>query len=481
MSNFFAGIFMRIGAFLLGVVQFVAVPLFGLVPAPQRITVQPHRQFQTHESFGTSGAWWAQHIHDDDLAREIARMLYCRETGLGLDLYRFNVGAGEFDNPDSRIYGWFNWRRTESFYYNGAFDFTRDATAMRMLDLAIEYGATEVILFAKSPHFSMTYSGQASGGLVPYYSNHRRDAYQDFVDYMLYIADWFVAQGYPVVAISPINEPQWGWGGDWVGQEGCHYTPEEVVELMEMFAIAMQERNSPFELHGPESGDMSDREYLAAYFASEIIRDFVDVYAGHSYWMTPQRKRLYGRRFQRLHPDVRFVMTEWCELPLLIDSFTIDSGIYKANVIIEDLTLFNAVSWQSWVAVNEDGVMNLRLPDQDHNRPNFDYGELMIYNRYWAFMHFTRFIRPGAVRVDVRDSFWLGSQIASVAYEQNGEIVLVLVNNSERDRNIRLGGEFSTMQWYITDDGRYCEQIFDGAFATRQTLPARSISTFVLN
>ena len=46
---------------------------------------------------------------------DIARLLYDKETGLGLRIYRYNIGGGEADNPDCRI--WDRTRRTESFYY----------------------------------------------------------------------------------------------------------------------------------------------------------------------------------------------------------------------------------------------------------------------------------------------------------------------------------------------------------------------------
>ena len=117
----------------------------------QTVGVNKFVEHQILESFGTSSCWWAQTIDDEATAKEIARLLYDEETGLGLDIYRYNIGAGEKDNPDSRI-GDPN-RRTESFYvFNEEkgeyeFDFTRDANARRMLDLAIEYGASEVILF----------------------------------------------------------------------------------------------------------------------------------------------------------------------------------------------------------------------------------------------------------------------------------------------------------------------------------------------
>jgi len=442
---------------------------------PQRITVQPERAYQTFEGWGTSACWWPQMIDEEEMAEEIARALY-GDTGLNLDIYRYNVGGGENDNPASRI--WERARRTESFYaYNPRteryeFDFTRDANARRMLDKAIGQGAKEVVLFCNSPHFSMTRSGQASGGLEEGVSNLPPENYQAFVDYLLAIADWFVAQGYPVSGISPINEPQWGWGGGWVGQEGCHYTPEETVALLELFAVTMRERGAPYRLVGPESGDMSDAHtaYTDAFWGSEILRGACDTFSGHSYWMDNDivKKWISGLRFKCRTPDKKFEMSEWCELPQKIDVTAIDSGLYMANIIVQDLTLLNAVSWQSWTAVNGDGVMDIRD------------GQLRYYNRYWAYKQFSAFIREGAKRVAVRDSFGLGSELACAAFRQGGETVLVLLNNAQEARAIRLDGRYSAMQVYVTDAEKRCELCYDGAFAAAQTLPARSISTFLL-
>jgi len=442
---------------------------------PQRITVQPRRSYQTFEGWGTSACWWPQMINDEAMAEEIARALFS-ETGLNLDVYRYNVGGGENDNPASRI--WERARRTESFYvYNPlteqyGYDFTRDANARRMLDKAVEQGAREVVLFCNSPHFSMTRSGQASGGLEEGVSNLPPENYGAFVDYLLTIADWFAAQGYPVTGISPINEPQWGWGGGWVGQEGCHYTPAETVALLELFAVTMRERNVPYRLIGPESGDMSEAHtaYTDAFWGSAILREACDAFSGHSYWMDNDlvKKWVSGKRFARCYPDKKFEMSEWCELPHKIDADTIDSGLYMANIIVQDLTLLGAVAWQSWTAVNGDGVLDIKN------------GQLHPWNRYWAYMQFSAFIHPGDVRVNVRDSYGLGSQLACAAFMREGETVLVLVNNAQEAREIRLGGRYSAMRVYVTDAESRCEPVYDGAFDSVRTLPARSISTLVL-
>ena len=443
----------------------------------QSIGVNKFMEHQTFETFGTSSCWWSQTIDNEEDAREIARLLYDDETGLGLDIYRYNIGGGEKDNPDCRILD--VTRRTESFYvYNPEkggyeYDFTRDANARRMLDMAVEYGAEEVILFCNSPHFSMTVSGHASGGLEEYVSNLPKENYKAFVDYVLTIADWFVAQGYPVTAISPINEPQWKWGGDWVGQEGCHYTADETVEVLELFATEMKKRNSPYKLSGPETGELSPAyyEYIDKFFASEILNEFCDAYAGHSYWIDNKIdvKSAAGEKIKNEYPDKKFEMSEWCELPLTIDSTTIDSGLYMANIVVQDLNLLNAVSWQSWTAVNGDGLMEFRD------------GELVIYSRYYAYKHFSQFIEKGMTRIDVLDSFAGDSQIASTAFKGNGKTVIVLVNNAETQQDIKLCGFYEGMQIYRTDAEHNCENIYSGDFAKELNVPAKSITTVVLN
>ncbi len=442
----------------------------------QTIGVNKYETHQTFETFGTSSCWWSQTIADEETAREIARLLYDDETGLDLDIYRYNIGGGEADNPDCRI--WDVNRRTESFYVLNAetgeyeYDFTRDANARRMLDMAVEYGAEEVILFCNSPHFSMTASGHASGGLTDYASNLPKENYDDFVDYVLTIADWFVAEGYPVTAISPINEPQWSWGGEWVGQEGCHYTADEAVELLELFAVTMQERKSPYKLSGPESGELSPGyyEYIDKFFASEILNEFCDTYSGHSYWIDNKLdlKTMAGDKFRNEYPDKKLEMSEWCELPMTLDSTTIESGLYMANIIIQDLNLLGAVSWQSWTAVNGDGVLDIVN------------GELVKYNRYFAYKHFSQFIKEGMIRVTVMDSLEDESKIASTAFRGDGETVMVLVNNAEESKDIRLYGFYDSMDIYRTDSETNCEKIYSDKFERGLTLSSKSITTIVL-
>ena len=174
-----------------------------------------------------------------------------------------------------------------------------------------------------------------------------------------------------------------------------------------------------------------------------------------------------AQRFALKYPGLKFEVSEWCELPLKIDSRTIDSGIYMANVIIQDLALMNPVSWSSWTAVNGDGLMEI-----------ID-GKLVIYNRYHAFMHFSRFIKPGAVRIDMMNNKEY-SDIAHVAFRDGSKTVIVLVNNAQEERYFDFTGASGKYEIYLSDSTHNCEKYAEGSCFTGAAMPARSIETIVI-
>ena len=465
-------IIMKILAFFMSL-SLTVTGWFGLLPK-HTLLADTGAVYQTNEGFGTSSAWWAQTIGDEETAREIAKRLYDKKEGLGLDVFRFNVGAGEKENPDSIVA--IDTRKTESFYYynetTGAYeyDFSRDANAVRMMRLAVEYGATKVILFCNSPHFSMTANGRASGSSEEGVCNLPQENYGAFADYLLTIADHFVAEGLPIYGVSPINEPQWDWGTGWVSQEGCHYSPEEAVKLLETFALKMQERNAPYKLLGPESGDMDENNavYERAFYSSEILREFCDTYSGHSYWLDGNywQKSACRERFANDYPGLKFEMSEWCELPQTLDPTTIESGMRMANVIYEDLTLLNAVSWQSWTAVNGDGLLD------------FADGALVQYKRYPVFRQFS-LIPAGAVRVGTLDSHLEKTTLKTLAYTKEGTIWYVVINDTDQAESLKIGGVYTHLTVYQTDADSDFETIFNGALHKTVELPAHSVTTFV--
>ncbi len=392
------------------------------------------KTYQTiEEGFGASACWWAPDVgtwnektqNGNDIKEEIAKLLYDDTYGLGMDVYRYNVGAA-VDGCEGNYSHY--WRTVESFLTaDGTYDFTRDEGGRKMLELALKYGASEVVLFANSPPNSMTINGKAhsSNGKC----NIAPERYLDYAKYFCDIAEYFVSVGVPVSALSPVNEPEWEWKG---GQEGCHYEPSELVAFYEVFIKELETRPSikdiPVSIY--ESGKVGDRiyEYVDALMASDIIRPYFKKIEAHSYWSTSQDKTAFYKYIQEKYPELKVSMTEWCQMQngravSLLPSFTI------ANVVMDDLTILNATSWQYWLGVSaynyEDGLLYVNLKDRS---------SLEIPLRYYAFSMFTKYIKKGAVRIDATLDLENEQEynIRSCTFlNPNGDLVTVYINEGQ--------------------------------------------------
>ena len=98
-------------ALIISVIASVLVP--G-VSQGNTVRIMLSHPCQRFDSWGTSGAWWSQHVGNSAVDEQVAELLFDKESGLGLQIYRYNIGGGEAENPNSRIWG--NWTKTESFY-----------------------------------------------------------------------------------------------------------------------------------------------------------------------------------------------------------------------------------------------------------------------------------------------------------------------------------------------------------------------------
>ena len=200
------------------------------------LKLHPETKFQTIEGFGASGAWWAQLVGGwpDETRHEILRLLYSKD-GLGLNIYRYNLGGGSKESNNG-IY-WCPRRRASDFLSpDGTYDWNRDAEALWCLREAVRLGANEVVFFVNSPPQRWTVSGWAQAK-IPFRSNLKREHELDFTNYVLDVTEHFLAEGLPIKFVSPINEPFGPWSAKLSGQEGCHYSARGMRRLMRSLSV----------------------------------------------------------------------------------------------------------------------------------------------------------------------------------------------------------------------------------------------------
>ena len=479
---------------------------FGVSADKTKIRLDKIGTEQEITGWGTSGCWWAQKLGECESAEEVTKLLFSEE-GLGLNIYRYNIGGGSKDDPTGRLWKESS-RATESFLVwseekqDWVYDWSKDAAAQNILDMVLSYGCVDtVVMFANSPHYSMCVSGNASGGLEPAQSNLKKECYQDFVDYFLDITQYFIDKGVPVKYISPINEPQWDWGGDWVGQEGCHYEIDEAVEVIRMFALAIKERNMNVKISALESGQVGDHaiECLQKLYADEDIRDVLGTYAYHSYWTDRDflHKAAFGYYLEKNYPGVELEMSEWCELPCEHDIDDIAAGLIMARTIGEDIADTGVNSWSTWVAVNAGGIRADSMIAVGDSYENYQ-----ISKRYYAMGHYTKFVPVGSHAVDAdvsvgditavkedRWPYWINDKayqaynvenyLTVSAYKTRDKKYVVVIVNEGEDKEISFNMLGYDAKVYTTDAERNLELTSQTKGHKKITVGANSITTVV--
>ena len=474
--------------------------------------------YQTINGFGASACWWAQDVGEWENSEEIINMLYSKDNGIGLNIYRYNLGAGS--KGDDHILT--ENRKTECFLQSdGSYDFTADAAAQKCLEQARAAAGDDlrVTLFANSPPASMTENNAAYGSALrdgdEWKCNLSADKYESYADYLYKVTEHFVNGGYRVTDVSPVNEPQYSWaawynddGSYSVNQEGCYYSKYEARDLMNV----MVERFDGSELDGKgvrlsmfESGAAEgEGTTTAAYFdcilgkgpkyvfKNKAIRNYFsrdDVNVSlHSYWSSAETKQQAADYLAERYAAYNIASTEYCQMTgdentgvfdLIskeengTNGMTIEYGVAMAKVIVDDLTILNSTEWSWWLGcsygVYPDGLIYLN-PD--------NHKDIQASKRYWCLGNFSKFINEGASRIACSSGV---DGVASCAFvNTDNSTVIVYVNGTDNDASTAFKADGAYIV-YTTDSSRNLQQTAAGeAGNTEIALPSMSVVTVVM-
>lgn len=202
------------------------------------------------------------------------------------------------------------------------------------------------------------------------------------------------------------------------------------------------------------------------------------VFAIHSYHADEDlaiRREFYRNTVLR-NKDIRFDMSEWCELPCVHDINSMESALIAARVIGRDLCDLGAQSWTAWVAVNQ--IADLRGDGLDYSdgllSASGGFSHYRICKRYYALKHFTKFAPVGSTVLGESKN---GNALRVFLFQApDGCKTMIAVNEGESTA-LEIGGEYKTADIAVTDsqnDFAYtCGAGFDGSI----TLKARTITS----
>ena len=515
---------------------FVFVQACGQVSPGIVVKVNTQKTYQSISGFGASDCWRVKYVGENwpvSKRNQIADLLFSLENdangnprGIGLSSWRFYLGAGSEEQGDaSNIRN--VWRRSECFLDSlGQYDWTKCKGQRWFLQAAKERGVPEFQIFTISPPVFYTKNGYAYSIEKDFSFNLKPDKYDDYANFISDVIAHFEQQeGIHFKYVSPFNEPQWDWGKG--SQEGTPASNEELFLYLKHVSESLHEKGLDTKIIAGEAGaikylyqpveNSNSSDQINVFFNPEsplYIGDFDNMeYAitGHSYFSTwPLTDQIDGRvqlnqRIQQINPKLDYWQTEFCILEKNDETtggwardLGMNTALYVARVIHSDLTIANARTWEWWTALSQfnfkGGLIHLddgngNSVESDTSKLNYDLrfdGNVTETKLLWALGNFSRFVRPGMVRIDAQfvnglSVYEQASDMQVSAYEDiaKGTLVLVFINYSLINKQVNLSGiQQDQAELYVTDEERNLEKV--SVRLADLTIPKRSVSTLVL-
>ncbi len=426
---------------------------------PDNITIRIDTgvTFQTISNFAASDAWSCQFAGNwpDSKRNQMADWLFSMDTtsggapkGIGLSMWRFNIGAGSAgQGTASGIKD--EWRRAAAPEGRDSSSRERLAGQLWFLLAAKQRGVQQFLAFLNSPPVQFTSNGKAFATKGD--CNISANRYAELSAYLAQSLKHIQANtGVPVDYISPVNEPQWDWSDG--GQEGCPYNNEQIGGLVKALSKTFADQQLSTKILITEAGkinylyELHDKhtrgEQIKTFFdrqSANYLGDLPNVQhsiAGHSYFTTSPEKDALAMRRQLAAsvariPGFDLWQSEYCilgdnagEINGSGRDLGMNAALYLARVIHHDMTVANAAAWQYWLAISpydyKDGLIYIDKQRKD--------GQLHDSKMMWVLGNYSRFIRPGAkrIQVNVNDN----SRVLVSGYKNTDNTLSIVVINS---------------------------------------------------
>lgn len=400
---------------------------------PVDYVIDPAQRFQTIRGFGTGTIQWNRTV--EELYRD-PDFVDLFVNDLGATIVRHEIWPGM--EPEVVE----DWRDIDHRHWTLGVDHLDPAAALGFSQAVYLANPTEVKLIGSvwSPPGWMKKSGRTRGAEVAPEDNVLLDRYYPhFARYLAEWTHWFEASyGAPLYAIGPQNELRFSQP-----YNSCVYTEEGFVRLIMEVGLRLEEQDLDVLLFGPEhmTHDFTvTANYVKAVMDDPSAEPYLGMVASHGYtdgvtadsnpnsatqlW---NRIRDYGREFW---------MTETSgESTLWEDETYLEGGETRTRP--GALNGIAGAMHNALVGGNASAYVHWQISDVASS----SIYALMILRqktkKYHAFKHFSRYIRPGYVRLltaPTRDPVDLSAFIDPVSQA----LTSVLVNRTSQAQPVNL-------------------------------------------
>jgi O-glycosyl hydrolase len=456
------------------------------VTAQAEVTISTARQYQRIAGFGVSegfGQAKALMSAPAPVRQQVLSLLYSPARGAGLTILRNEISADPGDTIEPGAPG--SPAATPS--YLTLAQIGQDQGQLWFAEqIKADYGVSDVFADAWSaPAFMKTSDSAFKGGTlcgVPGATCKSGDWRQAYASYLVQYAKDYAAAGIPLTYVGPENEanpPPAGAqrAGGSPAQDSMIMSPAQTANFMAILgaALARSGLSTRAECCATISWNYA-QQYAAAIETDQAADTATAVFTSHGYFVPP------GSPLRGWSKPVW--ETEWAPFGLgpwdpAWDDGSPSSGFTWAQDIYTGLTAANLGAflylWGANTSTTTVTGPNTGLVDVQGNT-------VATSGRLWAFASYSRFIRPGAVRIGATTSD-AGLDVA--AFRNSDGSIAVVVLNTARSRQVAtfsLGGlSGAQVTPCLTDASHQVSAqspitVRNSAFTA--TLPPRSLVTY---
>jgi glucuronoarabinoxylan endo-1,4-beta-xylanase len=392
------------------------------------VTVDGARQYQTIEGFGTCLIAWSGRFRDLYRTEDFQKIYV---QGVGCNMLRVNLWGPTLAQATE------DWTQIRYEDFNMGADggrpqiFVDFGRSIRAIDPNVRIIGTvwSPPAWMKINH-SITDTKSSAIRAGGYGDNNNRvdpKYFRHFCKWMVEYVKFHDAQGVPFYAVSPGNEVQFSQTF-----ESCVWDGEDFAAIVVMLRQMLDtEGYGHVKIFGPETMTSHLYEggtgsYVKAVRSDPNALAALDVFATHGYedGVKPEMSANSSRRFWELIEDTGkpFWITEGGtgdhDWPV-----PIQKGI--GNALHNALVAGNCSAFVPWQITESNKSIHA----------------LMVMSEYtpktYTAMHYMKFIRPGARRIDAEPGF-ATVEVGAFLHEKTGDLTIIALNSTDQDQMLNL-------------------------------------------
>jgi glucuronoarabinoxylan endo-1,4-beta-xylanase len=450
--------------------------LFTPATFAQSATVTWTTAYQTMVGFGAQG--W-QSNNPFSLTSAQADLFYSTSAGIGLAVYR-STNIEDDTSP-----------------YIPSFSSLPDVVSLPL----IVARAGQVVLEMSSPPIAWKYTGSwangaagPSGTCLAGTGATLSTNYQNYANYTVSYIQMLQSNGIPISYLSMTNEPDYPSSS--LG--ACAWTAATIDTYVSTYlGPAMTAARLTTKLIIDEDADWFSSNFTATCLNDSNCSPYVSVIAAHGYGngnvdgtgvsyccatATPQTLPLaQGKQVWMTEVNGGYAQQTSCDTNMWVWDPSMNDALWSAHNIHDYLTVANASEWNYWELNSYDTCGGTLAGYNDgYTDHNFNPAK-----RYYTTGNWSKYVRPGWVRIDATVSPTSGTYITAFKETSSGSFAIVAVNQNSSPVNVNFSlSEFPSVTSVTPTLTSASVNLVDQAStsvsgsAFSYALPATSVVTF---